>query len=413
MRRPAPLAVLVAAATALLAGCSASAYYWQAFNGEMEVRRLSRPVDEVIAEPGTSSEIRSRLEYAKTARDFASTDLHLPDNRSYRLYADLKRKYVVWNVFAAPALSLTLQTECFPIAGCVSYRGYFSEAAADAYAAELRARGLDVYTGGVPAYSTLGWFDDPLLNTFMHYPELEIARLIFHELGHQVVYVKDDSTFNESFATTVEEEGLRRWMIGHASAEQKARYVAFDQRRAQVMALLGSTREQLAKVYAEPVSTERRLAGKQAVLEQMRVQYDRLGHTVQRQVAGDGGRAIGTHFDARRGEGRLRELRHVEPLVAFQLICQWRHCGHDRLHRDGYLEPARAGVCRIELQASRGTGEQAGIIGETEVGQRESHLRVVALDLVCACLDRAERWARRGGRDSGSHNHRGNGNRYI
>jgi predicted aminopeptidase len=276
MKRILPLIVLVAVAAALLAGCSAGAYYWQAFNGQMEVRRLSRPLDQVIAEPGISSDIRSRLEYARTARDFASAELHLPDNRSYRLYADLKRNYVVWNVFAAPALSLSLETQCFPIAGCVGYRGYFSEAAADAYAAQLRARGLDVYTGGVPAYSTLGWFDDPLLNTFMRYPELEIARLIFHELGHQVVYVKDDSTFNESFATTVEEEGLKRWMAGHATAEQKTRYAAFDQRRAQVMALFASTREKLATLYADPGPKEQGLAAKGAIFDNMRAEYARI-----------------------------------------------------------------------------------------------------------------------------------------
>jgi predicted aminopeptidase len=276
MKRLVLLLVLGGMVAVLLAGCSAGAYYWQAFNGQMELRRLSRPVDEVIAEPGTAEQIRRRLEYARTARDFASAQLHLPDNRSYRLYADLKRNFVVWNVFAAPALSVTLETHCFPVAGCVPYRGYFSEAAADAYAAQLRARGLDVYTGGVPAYSTLGWFDDPLLNTFMRYPELEIARLIFHELGHQVVYVKNDSTFNESFATTVEEEGLRRWMAGHATPEQKAQYQTFAGRRVQVMALLLSTRGKLELVYAQAATPEQGLAAKRAVFDDLRAQYAQL-----------------------------------------------------------------------------------------------------------------------------------------
>lgn len=276
MKRLLLFVVLGGMVAAMLAGCSAGAYYWQAFNGQMEVRRLSRPVDEVIAEPGTSAEVRRRLEYARLARDFASAELHLPDNRSYRLYADLKRNYVVWNVFAAPALSLSLETHCFPVAGCVSYRGYFSEADANAYAAELRARGLDVYSGGVPAYSTLGWFDDPLLNTFMRYPELEIARLIFHELGHQVVYVKDDSIFNESFATAVEEEGLKRWMAGHATPEQGAQYAAFGARREQVMALLRATRDKLARVYAQPGTREQGLAAKAAVFDEMRAEYDKL-----------------------------------------------------------------------------------------------------------------------------------------
>ena len=260
----------------VLGGCTATSYYWQAFSGQMEVRRLSRPVDEVISAPDTNAEIRRRLEYAKVARDFASSELKLPDNHSYRVYADLKRNYIVWNVFAAPALSLKLQTHCFPIAGCVSYRGYFSEADANAYAQQLRDQGLDVYSGGVPAYSTLGWFDDPLLNTFIRYPELEIARLIFHELGHQVAYAPGDSTFNESFATTVEEEGLRRWMVAHATPEQKSQYELFGRRRKDLMDLLRRTRDKLDAVYKQAGSDEAKLAGKQAVLAAMHEEYAQL-----------------------------------------------------------------------------------------------------------------------------------------
>jgi len=259
----------------VLAGCSAGAYYWQAFSGQMEVGRLARPVDEVIAEPTTPAETRRRLAYAKVAREFASRELHLPDNASYRQYTDLKRNYVVWNVFAAPALSLKLETHCFPVAGCVPYRGYFSEADAEGYAAELRAKGLDVYSGGVPAYSTLGWFSDPLLNTFIRFPDLEIARLIFHELAHQVAYAQNDSTFNESFATAVEEEGLRRWMAGHASAEQRAQYETFGQRRRELMALLRGTRQKLEVAYKAGSDAEK-LAGKNAVLAEMRADYERL-----------------------------------------------------------------------------------------------------------------------------------------
>jgi predicted aminopeptidase len=272
MRRALPLLAALAAAT-LLAGCTAGSYYWQAFSGQMEVRRLSRPVDEVIAAPDTAEDVRKRLEYARQARDFASAELHLPDNRSYRVYADLKRSYVVWNVFAAPPLSLTLETQCFPVAGCVSYRGYFSKDAAERYAAALRAQGLDVYSGGVPAYSTLGWFNDPLLNTFIRFPELELARLIFHELGHQVVYVKDDSTFNESFATAVEEEGLRRWMVGHATPDQKAQYEAFVGRREQMMNLLKGARDKLEKIYASGDTDAQKLAGKQKVLGDLQTDY--------------------------------------------------------------------------------------------------------------------------------------------
>lgn len=260
----------------VLGGCTAGAYYWQAFSGQMEMGRLARPVDEVIAESTTPAETRRRLEYAKLAREFASRELSLPDNASYRRYADLKRNYVVWNVFAAPALSLKLETHCFPVAGCVPYRGYFSETDANAYAAELRAKGLDVYSGGVPAYSTLGWFSDPLLNTFIRFPELEIARLIFHELAHQVAYAQNDSTFNESFATTVEEEGLRRWMVLHATPEQKAQYELYAQRRRDLMALLRGTRQKLDEAYKQAGSDADKLAAKNAVFDAMRADYASL-----------------------------------------------------------------------------------------------------------------------------------------
>ncbi|MDB5807500.1 MAG: hypothetical protein JWN73_4822 [Betaproteobacteria bacterium] len=275
-RRIALLLVAALATTGLLAGCSTTSYYWQAFTGQMEVRRLSRPVDEVIAAADTSAELKARLEYARQARDFASKQLGLPDNGSYRVYADLKRNYVVWNVFAAPALSLELKTQCFPVAGCVTYRGYFSEDDARVYADKLRAEGLDVYSGGVPAYSTLGYFNDPLLNTFIRYPELEIARLIFHELGHQVAYAKGDSTFNESFATAVEEEGLKRWMVAHATAEQKTRYDQFTHRREDFMAMMRRTRDKLEAIYKQPGSEADKRAAKEAVFADLRREYEQM-----------------------------------------------------------------------------------------------------------------------------------------
>lgn len=275
-RRTLILGFTAVAVLGLMAGCSTTSYYWQAITGQMEVHRLSRPVEEVIAAADTPPEVKSRLEYARQARDFASRELGLPDNGSYRVYADLKRNYIVWNVFAAPALSLDLKSQCFPIAGCVTYRGYFSEDAARAYADQLRDQGLDVYSGGVPAYSTLGYFDDPLLNTFIRYPELEIARLIFHELGHQVAYAKGDTTFNESFATAVEEEGLRRWMAGHATPEQKTRYEQFTHRRDDIMGMMRRMRARLDDVYKGAGSDESKLAAKQAVFTDLRNEYEQM-----------------------------------------------------------------------------------------------------------------------------------------
>jgi predicted aminopeptidase len=164
----------------------------------------ARPVDAWIDDPATPAASRQRLELARRIRAFAARHLALPDNASYTSYADLKRPFVVWNVFAAEEFSVKPRTECFPFTGCVSYRGFFSEAAARRHAERLRGEGLDVHVGGVPAYSTLGYFNDPLLSTFIGYPDAQLARLIFHELAHQLVYVRDDTTFNESFAVVVE-----------------------------------------------------------------------------------------------------------------------------------------------------------------------------------------------------------------
>ena len=274
--RPGAGVLLALAAAWLVSGCGALSYYWQAFSGQMEVRRLSRPVEEVLADTSTGAELRRKLAYAQRVRAFASSELGLPENRSYRVYADVQRPYVVWNVFAAPVLSLTLNTECFPVAGCVPYRGYFAKDAADAHAAQLRAGGDDVYVGGVPAYSTLGWFDDPLLSTFIRFPDLEIARLIFHELAHQVAYVKDDTTFNESYAVAVEEEGLRRWTKGNATPDELQRYQQFKARQHGLIDLLMGARTRLGDLYAGAGDDAARRAGKQQVIEALKADYVKL-----------------------------------------------------------------------------------------------------------------------------------------
>ena len=196
--------VVMAVASGLLSGCATISYYAQAIGGHLDVMRLARPVATAIADPATHQALRDKLARAQQARDFASSELHLPDNGSYRRYADIGRPFVVWNVIATPEFAVEPVQACFPIAGCVDYRGWYSETRANDDARERRAQGFDVRVGGVPAYSTLGWFDDPLLNTFMVFPDAEVARLIFHELSHQLLYVKGDSSFNESFAVAVE-----------------------------------------------------------------------------------------------------------------------------------------------------------------------------------------------------------------
>ncbi len=257
-------------------GCGNFGYYLQSAGGQLEILSLARPVPQVMADSATSPELRVRLQVAQEAREFASRDLALPDNRSYRDYADLQRPYVVWNVFATGELSTRLKEWCFPVAGCVSYRGYFAKADADAYGDGLRQEGYDVFVSGVPAYSTLGWFNDPLLSTFLRYPDAEVVRTIFHELAHQVVYVPDDSVFNESFATTVEMEGMRRWLKHTGSDQQQAVYRQMQERRQQFIALVIKHRIQLEQLYGSSLPDEEKRAGKRRILEGLRAEYGAL-----------------------------------------------------------------------------------------------------------------------------------------
>lgn len=263
-------------ATALLAGCASPGYYAQAIGGQLEILRASRPLAEAAGDPGVPETVRRRLAVAAQIRDFASREMGLPDNGSYRKYADLGRPYVTWNVFAADALSIEPKQWCFPVAGCVGYRGYFSEAAARQFADALRAEGYDVFVGGVPAYSTLGWFDDPLLNTFLRYPDIELARLLFHELAHQVLYVQGDTAFNESFAVAVEEAGVTRWIERHGTPAQHEDFARREQRRRDFHALVKRTRERLGAIYAGAGTQAEKRADKARALKQLDADYRTL-----------------------------------------------------------------------------------------------------------------------------------------
>ena len=249
MRRLLAVALLVG----LLSGCADTSYYAQSVRGHMALMAAAKPVDAWLQDPAVPQATKDRLALAQRIRDFAVHDLGLPDNPSYRRYADLQRRAAVWNVVAAPEYALQLKTWCFPVLGCVGYRGYFDEAAARTEAQTQRAQGLDAAVYGVPAYSTLGWMNwaggDPLLNTFLAYPEGEMARLLVHELAHQKLYARDDTAFNESFATAVERIGGARWLERHASEAARREYAAFDNRRADFRALTRATRMALAEVY--------------------------------------------------------------------------------------------------------------------------------------------------------------------
>jgi predicted aminopeptidase len=259
-----------------LAGCSHLAYYAQAINGQLEISRQAEPIPEVLADPATDPRIVKKLELVERARNFASSELALPDNGSFRSYADLHRTFAVWNVFATPEFSFEPVEHCFPIAGCVAYRGYFSEAAAREAGAELEAAGKDVFVAGIPVYSTLGWFDDPVLNTFVGYPEPELVGILFHELAHQVVYVPGDTVFNESFATAVEAEGVRRWSKRTKDGAAYAAHAQAQSRKQAFIALLVQTRDRLQAAYAQSETTRQRRQEKARIIADASREYEAL-----------------------------------------------------------------------------------------------------------------------------------------
>lgn len=249
------LAVTGLAVALLTSGCADTAYLWGSATGHLKLLQAARPVDDWLADDSTPPVLKQRLLQAQGIRHFAIDVLKLPDNASYQRYAQLQRRAVVWNVVAAPPYSLTLKTWCFPVVGCVGYRGYFEEQDAQQEADAQRAQGLEASVYGVPAYSTLGWTNwlggDPLLSTFIQYPQGELARMVFHEMSHQVVYVQGDTAFNESFATAVERLGSAAWLASQSNPKVEAEYASFDARRRAFRALTAQTRQQLKAIYAE------------------------------------------------------------------------------------------------------------------------------------------------------------------
>jgi predicted aminopeptidase len=261
---------------AVVSGCASPGYYFHAVSGQIEILNKRLPFEEVLSDPATTPQTRQQLELVRRLRGFASQELGLPDNRSYRTYADLKRPFVVWNVFVTPELSLEPKQWCFVFAGCVSYRGYFAQDKAEKFAANLKQDGYDIYVGGVPAYSTLGWFNDPVLNTFIHRSEADLAGLLFHELAHQIVYVSGDTAFNESFVTVVELEGVKRWFERHGTAQQAEAYRQKIQRREQFTALVLEHKARLTEIYASNLSDAEKRTAKAMVFEELRSDYSAL-----------------------------------------------------------------------------------------------------------------------------------------
>jgi predicted aminopeptidase len=261
---------------ACLPGCASISYYYQAVEGQMQIWHRSRPIAQVMQDARTAPQVRDRLTLALRVRDFASSELALPDNGSYRKYADLERPFVIWNIFATGELSVVPKEWCFPFAGCVGYRGYFNQGRAEQFGEELRRDGFDVFVVGVPAYSTLGWFDDPVLNTVMRYPDAQLAQLIFHELAHQVVYLPGDTVFNESFAVAVELEGVDRWLARDGDATKRTAFDLSEQRKDAFTSLIMKYRDSLKAVYAQPASDVEKRRRKAETFAALKAEYQTL-----------------------------------------------------------------------------------------------------------------------------------------
>lgn len=259
-----------------VAGCAQLGYYMQAMQGQMSLMSEAKPIDQWLADPLVKDDLKGRLKRVREIRAYAARELGLPNNESYKNYADIKRKFVMWNVVATPELSVEPNQWCFPVAGCVDYRGYYNKDAAQAFADGLQQQGLDVRVSGVPAYSTLGWFNDPVLSTFIDYPEAELAKLVFHELAHQIAYAPNDSQFNESFATTVEEVGVARWLAAQGDDGMHDNYQAYRQRKEDFLMLMMQHRHQLEENFSRAVSDKEKRKRKAEIFQSLQQEYEQV-----------------------------------------------------------------------------------------------------------------------------------------
>jgi predicted aminopeptidase len=271
---------------ALLSGCQTMGYYKQAIQGQYEILTNRKPINQLIANSETPPALKNKLAAVLKFREFAQRELRLPANHHYLRYVDLHRRFVVWNVHGAPEFSLKPKTWWYPIVGRLEYRGYFSEPEARSYAEKLGLKGFDVYVEGVEAYSTLGWFADPVLNTFIHHEETELAEIIFHELAHQRLFIRGDTDFNEAFATAVAQEGVRRWLQKSGQTDAHGKYLKAIERNNQFVRLIMDTRHQLELLYAKRNDEVGTIGGsspsapagkrmlKENVITQLRNQYE-------------------------------------------------------------------------------------------------------------------------------------------
>ena len=263
----------------VLVGCASAGYYAQSIGGHLDLMAKRQDVGTLVEDASTPPALKEKLERAKAIREFATAELALPDNGSYRSYVDVGKPYVTWNVVATPALSLKPKTWCFPVVGCVAYRGYFDESDARSYGDELAGENMDVVVAGARAYSTLGWFDDPILNTILFDAEYRFAGTLFHELAHERVFIAGDSSFNESYAVAVEREGVRRWLASNSTPGMQRAYDKERARREDFLELVLATREKLTTLYASSMDDAEKEREKVQLFDALRSGYARLKAT--------------------------------------------------------------------------------------------------------------------------------------
>jgi predicted aminopeptidase len=310
---------LLFAACLPLVGCG-TLYVAQAARGQLQILNAREPIPRVLADPAVDPALKKRLEEVRLAREFAWRELGLPNNKSYTSYADLKREFVTWTVVATPEFSVEPREWCFPIVGCVSYRGYFREQAAERFAQELRDQGFDTMVGGVPAYSTLGKFNDPILNTMMSYGDDELAAIIFHELSHQVVYIPDDTSFNEAFAVAVEQEGLARWLKFRGREADLGKYQRRRERQAESVALVTRYRKELVQLYQAPIPEIDMRERKRAVFQRLVAELRALAARYH------GESSLAAELDQRPNNARLASLAtYYECVPGFQRLLAQHH----------------------------------------------------------------------------------------
>ena len=321
---------LILLAALLLGGCSTLGYYAQSVGGHLALMGDARPIDELLQDPQVDAELKRKLVRVKKIRAFASDELGLPRNGSYLGYADLQRKAVVWSVVATDEFSIEPQTWCYLFVGCASYRGYFSRQRALSFGEKLKAEGKDVAVEPVPAYSTLGWFDDPLPSTAIEWPEAELAGLIFHELAHQQLYVKDDSSFNESFASTVEQIGVEQWFRQQRMDAEYRHWQQREQHHDEFVDLLMGVRSELEELYRKPLDSTQMREQKRQLFDRLRSDYETLKQGWEGYAGFDG------WFGRELNNARLASLATYEKWVP-ALMELYRHSGS----MSGFLQASK------------------------------------------------------------------------